>query len=151
MGGPKVPWRAGRIDGFEKDATPDGRLPDASQAQDHLRAVSLSAYIRRVICSNRRYTRSSTAWDSMTRRLLRSRVHTLWDDAIGTGGCNLNVKCTLLSWMISSGFDGPWTFSPTSLTNEYFKLLLNEKWQWRKWDGPKQLEDKTTKSLMMLP
>ena len=40
MGGPKVPWRPGRIDGFAKDATPDGRLPDAAQAQDHIRAVS---------------------------------------------------------------------------------------------------------------
>ena len=39
MGGPKIPWRPGRIDGFAKDATPDGRLPDASLAQDHLRAV----------------------------------------------------------------------------------------------------------------
>ena len=39
MGGPKVPWRPGRIDGFAKDATPDGRLPDAAQGQDHLRAV----------------------------------------------------------------------------------------------------------------
>lgn len=50
-----------------------------------------------------------------------------------------------------SGFSGPWTFSPTVLTNDYYKLLLNEKWQWKKWDGPKQLEDKGTKSLMMLP
>jgi hypothetical protein len=40
MGGPKVPWRPGRIDGFAKDVTPDGRLPDAAQGQDHLRAVS---------------------------------------------------------------------------------------------------------------
>jgi cytochrome c peroxidase len=37
--GPKVPWRAGRIDGFEKDATPDGRLPDATQGSDHLRNI----------------------------------------------------------------------------------------------------------------
>ena len=50
-----------------------------------------------------------------------------------------------------SEFDGPWTFSPTVLTNDYYKLLLDEKWHWRKWDGPKQLQDKTTKSLMMLP
>ena len=50
-----------------------------------------------------------------------------------------------------SGFEGPWTFSPTSVTNEFYKLLLNEKWVWKKWDGPKQLEDKTTRSLMMLP
>ena len=50
-----------------------------------------------------------------------------------------------------SGFDGPWTFSPISVTNEYFKLLFDESWVWKKWDGPKQLEDKKTKSLMMLP
>lgn len=40
MGGPKIPWRSGRIDGLAKDVTPDGRLPDAAQGQDHLRAVS---------------------------------------------------------------------------------------------------------------
>ncbi|KAK6841853.1 heme peroxidase [Apiospora arundinis] len=49
-----------------------------------------------------------------------------------------------------SGFDGPWTFSPTVLTNDYYTLLLDEKWHIRKWDGPKQYEDKT-KGLMMLP
>ena len=50
-----------------------------------------------------------------------------------------------------SGFSGPWTFSPTTLTNDYFKLLLEEKWAYKKWDGPKQFEDVKTKSLMMLP
>ncbi|KAH7133522.1 heme peroxidase [Dactylonectria macrodidyma] len=50
-----------------------------------------------------------------------------------------------------SGFDGPWTFSPTVLTNDYFRLLVEEKWQWKKWNGPAQYEDKTTKTLMMLP
>jgi hypothetical protein len=40
MGGPEVPWRLGRIDGFAKDVIPDGCLPDAAQGQDHLRAVS---------------------------------------------------------------------------------------------------------------
>lgn len=50
-----------------------------------------------------------------------------------------------------SGFEGPWTFSPTTLTNDYFRLLLEEKWNPKKWNGPKQFEDKTTKSLMMLP
>ncbi|KAJ8108748.1 hypothetical protein ONZ43_g6331 [Nemania bipapillata] len=49
-----------------------------------------------------------------------------------------------------SGFDGPWTFSPTVLTNDYYTLLLNEKWHIRKWDGPQQFQDKT-KGLMMLP
>ncbi|QPG76853.1 hypothetical protein FOA43_004247 [Brettanomyces nanus] len=51
----------------------------------------------------------------------------------------------------SSGYDGPWTFSPTTVTNEFFKLLLNEKWEIKKWDGKKQYVDSKTKSLMMLP
>jgi len=50
-----------------------------------------------------------------------------------------------------SGYDGPWTFSPTTLTNDYFKLLFDEKWVLKKWNGPKQLEDKKTRTLMMLP
>jgi cytochrome c peroxidase len=50
-----------------------------------------------------------------------------------------------------SGYDGPWTFSPTILTNDYYRLLVEEKWQWKKWNGPKQYEDVSTKSLMMLP
>jgi cytochrome c peroxidase len=39
MAGPKIPWRPGRIDGFAKDATPDGRLPDASQGAPHVRNI----------------------------------------------------------------------------------------------------------------
>lgn len=48
------------------------------------------------------------------------------------------------------------------LTNDYFKLLLSEKWVWKKndessegkmvkWTGPAQYEDAKTKTLMMLP
>ncbi|KAF2848962.1 class II peroxidase [Plenodomus tracheiphilus IPT5] len=50
-----------------------------------------------------------------------------------------------------SGYDGPWTFSPTTFTNDYYKLLIEEKWAYKKWNGPKQFEDVKTKSLMMLP
>lgn len=49
-----------------------------------------------------------------------------------------------------SGFDGPWTFSPTVFTNDFYTLLKG-KWHYRKWDGPKQLQDDDTNSLMMLP
>jgi cytochrome c peroxidase len=38
-----------------------------------------------------------------------------------------------------SGFDGPWTFSPTVITNDYYKFLLDTKWEWKKWNGPKQV------------
>jgi cytochrome c peroxidase len=50
-----------------------------------------------------------------------------------------------------SGYDGPWTFAPTSFSNEYFRLLIEEKWVPRQWKGPKQFEDVKTKKLMMLP
>jgi cytochrome c peroxidase len=49
-----------------------------------------------------------------------------------------------------SGYDGPWTRSPTTFSNEFFRLLLEEKWTERKWTGPKQFADKTGE-LMMLP
>jgi cytochrome c peroxidase len=39
MGGPVIPWRAGRKDLDATSCTPDGRLPDASKTQDHLRDV----------------------------------------------------------------------------------------------------------------
>ncbi|ESW99464.1 hypothetical protein KL918_001603 [Ogataea parapolymorpha] len=51
----------------------------------------------------------------------------------------------------ASGYDGPWTFSPTMVTNDFFKLLLDEDWKIRDWDGKKQYTDSSTKSLMMLP
>ncbi|KAI9880280.1 MAG: heme peroxidase [Pleopsidium flavum] len=50
-----------------------------------------------------------------------------------------------------SGFDGPWSFSPTVMSNDYYRLLLGEKWNFRKWNGPKQYQDVSSKSLMMLP
>ncbi|KAG0366120.1 heme peroxidase, partial [Gamsiella multidivaricata] len=50
-----------------------------------------------------------------------------------------------------SGFDGPWTASPTVFTNAFFTELLGRKWVERKWDGPKQFQDKESQSLMMLP
>lgn len=50
-----------------------------------------------------------------------------------------------------SGFEGPWTFAPTTMSNEYFRLLLSETWVPRAWSGPRQFADAKTGSLMMLP
>lgn len=50
-----------------------------------------------------------------------------------------------------SGFEGPWDFSPTVFSNEFFRLLVEEKWNQRKWNGPAQFTDKSTSTLMMLP
>ena len=49
-----------------------------------------------------------------------------------------------------SGYDGPWTNSPTAFSNDYFVQLFERKWTPRQWDGPLQYEDET-KTLMMLP
>ncbi|KAF8320800.1 heme peroxidase [Clavulina sp. PMI_390] len=116
INGPKIPWRPGRIDGFTKDATPDGRLPDAAQGQDHIRNI-------------------------FYRMGFNDQEIVALIGAHAIGRCHPD----------RSGFDGPWTFSPTTFTNDFYTLLANEKWQWRKWSGPKQYEDAKTKTLMMLP
>lgn len=38
-GGPKIPFRLGRVDALEADCTPDGRLPDADKGMNHLRDI----------------------------------------------------------------------------------------------------------------
>jgi cytochrome c peroxidase len=116
MQGPVIPYRPGRSDRDISFCTPDGRLPDASKEQNHIRAI-------------------------FGRMGFNDRDMVALSGAHALGRCHTD----------RSGFDGPWTFSPTVLTNDYFKLLLDEKWQWKRWDGPKQYEDKKTKSLMMLP
>ena len=39
MGGPTISWRPGRVDGDASRCPPDGRLPDASRNEDHIRAI----------------------------------------------------------------------------------------------------------------
>lgn len=38
-GGPKIEWKWGRVDGTAAETSPDGRLPDGAQTQDHVRSV----------------------------------------------------------------------------------------------------------------
>lgn len=116
MLGPDIPFRPGRVDKDFTACTPDGRLPDAAQGQDHVRNI-------------------------FYRMGFNDQEIVALVGAHALGRCHTD----------RSGYSGPWTFSPTVLTNDYFKLLLDEKWQWKKWNGPKQYEDKKTKSLMMLP
>ncbi|KAI6021603.1 heme peroxidase [Pisolithus microcarpus] len=116
MAGPKIPWRPGRIDGFASNATPDGRLPDASQGSQHVR-------------------------DIFYRMGFNDQEIVALIGAHALGRCHSD----------RSGYEGPWTFSPTTFTNDFYKLLFDEKWVWKKWNGPKQLQDKNTGSLMMLP
>lgn len=116
MGGPDVPWRPGRQDRDVSFCTPDGRLPDGSKNQDHLRAIFY-------------------------------RMGFNDQEIVALAGAHALGRCH----PDRSGFDGPWTFSPITFTNDYYKLLTEEKWEWKKWNGPKQYTDKSTHTLMMLP
>lgn len=50
-----------------------------------------------------------------------------------------------------SGYSGPWTRSPTMISNSFYQELLEQKWVQKKWDGPEQFQDAATGELMMLP
>ena len=116
MGGPTVAWRAGRSDLPADKCTPDGRLPDASKGQDHLRAVF-------------------------------GRMGFNDEEIVALSGAHALGRCHT----DRSGFKGPWTRAPTSFSNDYFQVLLSEKWVEKKWAGPKQFVDAKTGELMMLP
>ncbi len=64
LGGPKIPWRPGRIDGTADLCPPDGRLPDATQGADHVRNVcpSRCRMNRPALTDSRPHCRSSTVW-----------------------------------------------------------------------------------------
>lgn len=117
LGGPTILWRPGRSDDKPKsEHPPEGRLPDASKDENHVRQV---------------FSRMGFN-DQETVALIGA--HAL-------GRCHTD----------RSGFEGPWTFSPTVFTNDYFVKLVEEKWTPRKWEGPHQFADESSKSLMMLP
>jgi cytochrome c peroxidase len=51
-----------------------------------------------------------------------------------------------------SGYDGPWTRSPTTMSNEYYVQLTNPAgWRKKVWKGPLQYENADGADLMMLP
>jgi len=120
MGGPKIPWKAGRSD---KPATvkateipPNGRLPDAAKGAPHVR-------------------------DVFYRMGFNDREIVALSGAHSLGRCHTD----------RSGFDGPWTFSPTRFSNQYFTLLLNTPWTVKTLaNGNIQYKNKND-TLMMLP
>jgi len=126
MGGPRIPWRPGRVDSSTPTTVPDGRLPSA----DCGGSIYNIAHIRRI------FTRMGFNDQEMVALI----------GAHAIGRCHTNA----------SGYWGPWTNSETTFSNEYFRLLLEEKWTEKKthegkpWKGPRQFENKDG-NLMMLP
>jgi len=119
---PGVGWKAGRVDELTPDAvTPDGRLPAADKG-------SPSATIK------------ALRMDVFYRMGFNDQEIVALSGAHALGRCHPDA----------SGYSGPWTPTPTTLTNGYYSLLLNLPWTLKEWDGPMQFEDPSGK-LMMLP
>ncbi|CAK9041111.1 Cytochrome c peroxidase, partial [Durusdinium trenchii] len=131
MGGPELPFRSGRKDKTEeeaaKDPLPDGLLPDADGRD---KPDKIADHLR----------------DIFYKMGMNDREIVALSGAHALGRCHPEA----------SGFWGPWTRAPTTFSNEYFRLLLEEKWtkktkhEGKAWTGPEQFEDKTG-DLMMLP
>jgi cytochrome c peroxidase len=126
MGGPDIAWRGGRSDSAKPTTVPDGRLPDADKGSVAGTIAHIRAIFGRMGFSN------------------REMVALIGAHAVGR--CHENA----------SGYWGPWTRAETTFSNEYFRLLLDEKWTIKtshkgaKWTGPEQWEDPSGE-LMMLP
>ena len=126
MGGPVIPWRSGRTDSTKPTKVPDGRLPQADLGSPEATNTGIREIFYRMGFNDREIVALSGA-------------HAL-------GRCHREA----------SGYWGPWTFAETTFSNEYFRLLVEEKWTIKKthegkpWDGPMQYED-STGQLMMLP
>lgn len=139
LGGPKIGWRAGRVDSFDvEDVTEDGRLPDADKGSPAKTAAGIRQVFGRMGFSDQEI-------------VVLSGAHAL-------GRCHPTA----------SGYVGPWTFTPTkfnvslfflysiipsshrSVQNQYFVLLKGLKWTPAEKTAKFQYSDPSGK-LMMLP
>lgn len=126
MGGPDIPWSPGRCDAGEPTTVQDGRLPDADKG-------TIGGTIQHIR-------------DIFGRMGFNDREAVALIGAHAVGRCHPEA----------SGYWGPWTNAESTFSNEYFRLLLEEKWtvktshQGKTWTGPEQFEDPSGQ-MMMLP
>lgn len=134
MGGNKVPFTPGRVDkksgadcpSWEGATHKDGRLPGADMGCPMKTATHLRYIFNRMGFNDQEIVALSGAH--------------------GLGACHTD----------RSGFWGPWTRAPTTISNEYFRELVENTWtiktthKGKPWTGPMQYEDPTG-DLMMLP
>lgn len=134
MGGEKVPFAPGRKDKSSGSECPawdgptckDGRLPSADMGSPDKTASHLRLIFNRMGFNDQEIVALSGAH--------------------GLGACHTD----------RSGFWGPWTRAPTTVSNEYYRELLENSWtiktthKGQPWKGPLQFEDPTG-DLMMLP
>lgn len=134
MGGPKIAFTPGRVDksgsascpSWEGQTHKDGRLPGADAGSPDKTAAHLRYIFNRMGFNDQEIVALSGAH--------------------GLGACHTD----------RSGFWGPWTRAPTTVSNEYYRELLENAWtiktthKGKPWTGPLQFEDPTG-DLMMLP
>eukprot|EP00929_Paragymnodinium_shiwhaense_P120904 TRINITY_DN92969_c0_g1_i1.p1 TRINITY_DN92969_c0_g1~~TRINITY_DN92969_c0_g1_i1.p1 ORF type:complete len:346 (-),score=69.72 TRINITY_DN92969_c0_g1_i1:167-1204(-) len=134
MGGPAIKFTPGRVDKksgkecpiWEGKTHKDGRLPGADKDSPAMTAEHLRYIFNRMGFDDREIVALSGAH--------------------GLGACHTD----------RSGYWGPWTRAPTTVSNEYFRELLENTWtiktthKGKPWTGPMQYEDPTG-DLMMLP
>lgn len=130
MGGPEIPFLVGRTDAPSgASCPPEGRLPNGQDGEgpDTQDCIDkTAAHVRWV-------------FDKMG---FNDKEMVALIGAHALGRCHTDA----------SGYEGPWTNAPTTFSSEYFRLMLEDEWQLRKWNGPEQYENvKSGKNLMMLP
>eukprot|EP00586_Coscinodiscus_wailesii_P016581 CAMPEP_0172499860 /NCGR_PEP_ID=MMETSP1066-20121228/132009_1 /TAXON_ID=671091 /ORGANISM="Coscinodiscus wailesii, Strain CCMP2513" /LENGTH=315 /DNA_ID=CAMNT_0013273831 /DNA_START=57 /DNA_END=1001 /DNA_ORIENTATION=+ len=126
-GGPVIPHRLGRVDMDSGETSPpDGRLPDADKGS----SKSTTSHVREIFY----------------------RMGFNDQEIVALLGAHAVGRCHTEA----SGYWGPWNFSENTFSNEYFRLLLEERWSpktthnGKPWTGPDQFED-STGQIMMLP
>ncbi|GAX18607.1 cytochrome c peroxidase [Fistulifera solaris] len=125
MGGPVIPWSSGRVDALDASAvTPDGRLPNADSGPP-----------------------GSDPADAAHVRAIFNRMGFNDQEIVALSGAHALGRCHTTA----SGYDGPWTPTPTTFNNAYFTILKNLNWVAKEWDGPYQYVNAPGGNLMMLP
>jgi len=127
MGGPKVKWNPGRKDLTEEDVKRQQAKAGKSPVPDNGRLPDAAQGVKHIR-------------EVFNRMGFNDREIVALIGAHTVGRCHKD----------RSGFDGPWTLTPTRFSNQFFVQLLNNKWTKRKWDGPEQYSDPSG-NLMMLP
>lgn len=125
LGGPIIPWSSGRVDAMDPSSvTPNGRLPNADSGP-----------------------RGADKSDAEHLRSVFNRMGFNDQEIVALSGAHALGRCHAAA----SGYDGPWTTTPTLFNNSYFAILSGLPWKEKTWDGPLQYEAGVKGSLMMLP
>jgi cytochrome c peroxidase len=122
-GGPTIPFRLGRSDAQDGSTSPpDGRLPDADKG-------SLAKTVQHV------------------KKEVFYRMGFNDQEIVALLGAHAMGRCHT----DRSGYWGPWTNAENTFSNEYFRLLVEERWSpkvthnGKPWTGPDQFEDSTVR------